>query len=197
MLPWYPVPQQLDVRLIHFGVSTYSPATWKKYTLQSQLPKCLLYQSRVTTTALEIKTVQHHWIPKKVLILDWWDLQQLSTTRHFFQAQTVICFPGLRFHDSKPSIHRIPGFPLDLCFCVQDLIVEMLYSDQWQSKENNLFIKWSQDAFLPEENLFFVLLNQGCSRSLRVEAAFSQKSGYLPKRACTNPISLSWVLRFL
>lgn len=58
MLPWYPVPQQLDVRLIHFGVSTYSPATWKKYKLQSQLPKCLLYQSRVTTTTLEVKTVQ-------------------------------------------------------------------------------------------------------------------------------------------
>lgn len=64
------------------------------------------------------------------MILNWWDLQQLSTTRHFFQAQTVICFPGPRFHDSKPSIHIIPGFLLDLCFCVQDLIVEMLYSDQ-------------------------------------------------------------------
>lgn len=61
------------------------------------------------------------------MILNWWDLQQLSTTRHFFQAQTVICFPGPRFHDSKPSIHIIPGFLLDLCFLCSGFLVEMLY----------------------------------------------------------------------
>ena len=139
------------------GVSTYSPATWKKYKLQSQWPKCLPYQSRVTTTALEVKTVQHHWIPSKVMILNWWDLQQLSATRHFFQAQTVIYFPGPRFHGGTPSIHRIPGFPLDLCFFVQDFLSKCFiqYSDQWQSKENNLFIKWSQDAFVPERISLF------------------------------------------
>ena len=60
---------------------------------------------------------------------------------------------------SKPSIHIIPEFLLDLCFCVQDLIVEMLYFilSKWQwKKENNLFIKWSQDAFVqPRLQPFF------------------------------------------
>lgn len=115
------------------------------------------------------------------MILNWWDLQQLSTTRHFFQAQTVICFPGPRFHDSKPSIHIIPGFLLDLCFCVQDLIVEMLYSHQ-QSKENNLFIKWSQDAFnvcsgenLPWNSMSF------CLAQPRLQPFFDGRSSFQPE----------------
>lgn len=183
MLPWYPVPQQLDVRPIHFGVSTYSRATWKKYKLQSQLPKCLRYQSRVTTTAIKVKTVQHHWIPKKVMILNWWDLQQLSTTRHFFQAQTVICFPGPRFHGGKPSIHRIPGFQDSLWICVFLFRISCRNALFWpMAIQRKQFVhQMVASCFCSGENLPWNSMSFSWFHQSRLQPFFEGRSSFQPE----------------